>query len=207
MTGIAIYMEGGGQKAAGKAALRVGMGGFLSPLRDLARNRGLGWKVVACGGRDEAYEAFKHAVRTEPDLICLLLVDAESEVIASGDEHVRERDGWEIPAPVAAGVHLMAQVMETWLVADVPALQRYYGQYFAANGLPRHADLEKVDKDRIFESLKTATERTQKGPYHKITHASKLLERIDAAAVRRRCTRCELLFRHVEDLLDEHWQP
>lgn len=191
-------MEGGGDKAEGKAALRIGMGEFLNPLRDLARKHGMRWRVVACGGRDSAYKAFRHAIDSDPESLCILLVDAESEIELNAAEHLRHRDRWDIPEALAGCVHLMAQVMETWLVADPAALQRFYGQGFAERALPRGNDLEKIDKTIIIRSLEAASIRTTKGLYHKVRHASKLLESLDAGIVRRRCPCCDAFFQRIE---------
>ena len=57
--GIAIYMEGGGKGKENRAALRRGMGAFLQPLREAARNKALGWNLVCCGPRDEAFQRFQ----------------------------------------------------------------------------------------------------------------------------------------------------
>lgn len=46
MKHIAIYMEGGGDHKAGKAALRQGMDALLQPLKEIARSHALGWKLV-----------------------------------------------------------------------------------------------------------------------------------------------------------------
>jgi len=71
---------------------------------------------------------------------------------------------------------------------------RYHGQGFRPNALPRAADLETVAKTDFAHALEHATRATQKGPYHKIHHASALLERIDPATVTQRCRHCRRLF-------------
>ncbi len=48
----------------------------------------------------------------------------------------------------ARSVHLLAQTMEAWIVADADALSRYYGPGFNARALSRAADLENVAKGR-----------------------------------------------------------
>ena len=91
-------------------------------------------------------------------------------------------------------IHLMAQTMETWILADSEALAKYYGQNFAPNALPKSDDLERVSKADVEQALKRATQKTQKGAYHKIKHASDLLKRIDPEKARKKCRHCDRLF-------------
>ena len=99
-------------------------------------------------------------------------------------------------------VHLMVQMMETWIVADPDALKAYYGQGFRANTLPRHQNLEEVSKRNIEQALDRATHGTQKEEYHKIKHAKDLLQRIDPMTVREKCPHCERLFDTLLRLID-----
>ena len=46
MSGVAIYVEGGGQGKNSQAALRRGMDGFLRRLKDAARTKGWRWRLV-----------------------------------------------------------------------------------------------------------------------------------------------------------------
>ena len=65
MSGIAVYMEGGGRASKdGKARLRQGMAEFI---RKVVSQKRLGWKVVACGSRNDAHDAFQNANRTSPE--------------------------------------------------------------------------------------------------------------------------------------------
>ena len=63
MSGVTIYMEGGGDFKDQKAQLRQGMDQFLATLKDKARAQNWKWKLTPCGGRREAYEAFLNARR------------------------------------------------------------------------------------------------------------------------------------------------
>ncbi len=96
MSGVAIYMEGGGDSRDSKAALRQGMGVFLDPLKAVARARSWRWKLVCCGGRQEAFGAFVHALRSSESTVVALLVDAEGPVAASPRAHLQARDGWDL---------------------------------------------------------------------------------------------------------------
>lgn len=191
---IAIYFEGGGNSAETKAALRLGMSAFLKPLVDLARQRHFRWSITSCGGRDQALDAFSDALKKEPEKFNLLLVDSEDAVTASPCAHLEQRDRWNLDGALEDQVHLMAQCMETWLVADPEALADYYGQGFNANALPRRINLEDEPKTQIFAELESATRQTQKGSYGKIKQAGRLLALVSQEKAKTRCHHCERLF-------------
>ena len=207
MSRMTIYLEGGGDTAGQKNKLRLGMDTFLASLKDEARARRWGWKLVPCGGRQNAYETFKNArVHAKDGETIVLLVDSEAAVsTATSSEYLRTRlgDRWELADVPEDHIHLMVQTMETWVVADPDTLERYYGQHFYRNALPRTDDLESVNKVAVAESLRLATRRTSKGEYHKILHASELLQLIDATTVRQRCGHCERLFRELGRVVAE----
>ena len=160
------------------------------------------WKLVCCGPRDEAFRSFRNAARNGEAAIVLLLVDAEGPVATGPCEHLQAGDKWDMTGVDAQSVHLMVQTMETWIVADVDALSRYYGQGFNAGALARAVDPESVAKQDLERSLRRATERTGKGRYRKIAHASDLLQRIDAETVRARCRHCQRLFAELGGMID-----
>ena len=178
------------------------MDALLGPLKQAARDKSLHWKLVCCGPRDAAFCGFRKAVGEAEGAIVLLLVDSEGPVSAGPCEHLRARDGWEVTAVEAGSVHLMVQTMEAWIVADADALNRYYGQNFKAGLLPRAGDLESVAKNEVERSLCRATEHTGKGRYHKIKHASDLLQRVDAEKVKARCRHCRRLFDELGGMIE-----
>lgn len=205
MRAITIYMEGGsgGDSSSGRAELRRGMDKFLRAVKDQARDKRWQWKLVACGTRVQARKAFDNACANEPGSHVFLLVDSEGPVTAGPRQHLRRRDGWEFPDVGDDALQLMTQFMETWLVADPDALSDYYGQGFKPKALPASRDLETVDKKTIEAALTRATKSTTKGEYHKIKHASDLLERIDPQKVKARCRHCRRLFEQLESVLKE----
>ena len=196
MTGVTIYMEGGGNSTGQKRRLRAGMNEFLSELSEKVRENRRQWRLVPCGSRQRAYETFNNARgHAGEDEIIVLLVDAEEPVtVPTPVEHLRTGPGWDLSGVNEDRVHLMVQTMETWIVADPDALAVYYGQGFRANALPSRRNLEEEDKTEVASALHRATERTRKGEYHKIRHAADLLALIDPAKARRRCRHCERLF-------------
>jgi hypothetical protein len=194
MTGVAVYMEGGGDGRDSKAALRQGMSVFLDPLKQAARARSWPWKLVCCGGRQEAFAAFVHAMHSGDNTVVALLVDAEAPVVGPPRAHLQAADGWDLSLVRDDMVHLMIQTMEAWIVADHAALAMYYGQRFNRNALPSALNLETVPKIDLASALDRATRSTQKGAYHKISHASHLLQKIDRRVVQQRCPSCKRLF-------------
>ena len=201
MSGISVYVEGGGETAETKAEIRNGMNTFLSSLRESARLKRWHWKVVPCGGRVQARDAFLNARAMEPHLHAILLVDSETVVVGLPRQHLTTRDGWPLTGIPETRVHLMAQVMETWLLSDSDRLQSFYRQGFNVGALPRHQDLERVSKAQISQALEDATRNTQKGRYHKIRHGGPLLGLVQADIVRARCAHCERLFLEIGRLL------
>lgn len=198
---IRIYMEGGGDGKNTKHLIRTGFGKFLEELRNEARSRKIGWRIIACGSRNAAFADFQAARRIHPESFNLLLVDAEGPVSAvSCWQHLRERDGWDQVLP-DKHCQLMVQTMEAWFIADVAALQRFYGQDFHAPSIPKTRDVEQIGKAQIESALRDATRNTQKGRYHKIRHGAQLLKLINLEIVRKRARYCERLFATLTDLI------
>ena len=191
MTSIAIYVEGGGDSTSGKAQLRQGFDGLLEPQKAAARTRRMGWKLVPCGSRNAAFDAFQHAARAASAEIVVLLVDSEDPVSVSTPDgrvaHLAARDRWDLEDVAAERVHLMTQCMETWIVADAAALAEFYGKSFHQPTLPRRTPLDDEPKRSVYAALEAATRSTQKGSYGKIKHASELLRRIRPDVVAKRC--------------------
>ena len=202
MKGIVIFMEGGGTSRGSKAALRQGMDAFLAPLKSAARSKALRWELKACGRRNAAFREFHNALNAGEDAFVVLLVDAEAPVSMTPSQHLASRDGWKIDFSNEDAVHLMVQVMETWIIADADTLAAYYGQGFRSNALPRRQNLEDVSKSDVERALNLATEQTTKGRYQKIKHASDLLRRIDLNKVRQRCRHCERLFNTITEQIE-----
>ncbi len=78
----------------------------------------------------------------------VLLVDAEEPVRGSPVDHLKARDGWDIHEADQDTIHLMTQMMETWIIADPGALCTYYGKGFRENALPKASNLRPVDNYR-----------------------------------------------------------
>lgn len=201
MSSIAIYMEGGGDSAQGKAALRQGMDAFLEKIKSKARQKGWRWKMVSCGGRDQAMSAFIHSLTSNPDTHSFLLVDSETLVSGAKIAHLTKTGSGSLSAAKEDCVHLMCQVMETWLIADPEAIEKYYGKNFHRNSLPKRINLEEVTKPDIYNALESATKDTTKGRYHNIHHAKDLLGLVSPDKVRKRCLHCDKLLQILDNVL------
>lgn len=201
MRAIHIYVEGGGPTNRTQSPLREGFDGFFSELKSLAKSRDVFLRFVFAGSRKEAFEDFQTSRRTNPERINLLLVDSESAVLSLPCVHLKQRDGWALDGVDEEHVHLMAQCMEAWLLADPEAMAEYYNQGFNANALPVRINLEEEPKTQISAALESATRHTQKGRYHKIKHASELLKRVSAQKAQNRCPHCKRFFETVTRMI------
>ncbi len=114
-----IYVEGGSDALATRC--REG----FRKLLEKAGFTGRIPRIVACGGRDEAYDDFENALASGKYAHLALIVDSEDPVqdIEKTWEHLKARDGWERPPGADdAQVFLMTTCMETWIVADRDSL-------------------------------------------------------------------------------------
>ncbi|HLA80349.1 MAG TPA: DUF4276 family protein [Thermoleophilia bacterium] len=202
MTGLRIYVEGGGDAKRQKATLRLGFQAFLRPLRGVAREHRLTWDVILCGGRQAAYDDYLTALRKHADKVNILLVDAEGPVVQPAWQHLQARDGWADPGVGDDCCHLMVQMVEAWLIADPDALEAYYGHRFHRGSLPTSPDVEAIPKDRLLSALELASRDTQKGKYRKIAHCADLLARVSVRNVRQRAMHCARFFDTVERMID-----
>lgn len=201
VTEIRLYVEGA-RDTTSSSALRNAFGAFLRAAHDEARRRGVRWKVIACGSREEALRDFRIGCRNNPGAANLLLVDAEGPVDSQPREHL-VRTLRRVPDDLMdEQVHLMVQSMEAWLIADPDALARYYRDGFNPRALPAAPNVETVPKGDLVPALERATTNTQKGKYHKTRHAFHLLGMIDPARVKERAPHCRRLFDTLRTLLD-----
>lgn len=147
-------------------------------------------RVVACGGRRNAYDSFRtsHDNAGNADFP-ILLVDGEAPVTEADPwEHVRRRpgDAWQRPGGASSDqLHLMVQAMEAWFHADKQKVQEFYGQGFRLAALSQRPDIDNIPKSDLFDGLKMATTACPtKGEYSKGGHSFAILALIDPAKVR-----------------------
>lgn len=178
-----LYVEGGGDSKVLHSACRRGFSEFLRK----AGLQGSMPRIVACGGRRQAFDDFCTAVKQKK--IAVLLVDSEVLVTdVSPWRHLLSRPGdqWAKPAGVTDdGCHLMVQCMESWFLADRQSLAAFFGQGFQANQLPAEASpIESINKDQLLQSLVKASRQCKtKSSYGKSEHSFLLLAKIDPAKV------------------------
>lgn len=186
MVSIKIYVEGGGDRKDLKTRCRQGFSQFF----EKAGLKGQMPAVVSCGSRQKAYDNFCTATKTSgDDELPMLLVDSEEAVCQSPWKHLQTRDGWTRPdEALDEQAHLMVQVMESWFLADRPALVRHFGQGFRESALPNRTKIEEVPKQEVFDSLKSATRDCGKDKVYdekaKGRHSFDILGKIDPVKVR-----------------------
>lgn len=179
MVAAKVYVEGGGDSHALRAACRKG----FSTLFDRAGLHGRMPRIVAAGSRAEAFKRFCTALlNAAPREFVCLLVDSEAPVAANTSP-------WALLGNQPAGAdddnaHLMVQCMEAWFLADQQALERFFGQGFRRNALPNRTDVETIPKRDIFAVIESATcACVTKDPYRKGTHSFEVLALLDPEKV------------------------
>lgn len=198
VTEVRIYCEGGGDGRA-KELFREGLNSFLAKLKNEARVRKIRWTLIACGSKHQTYKDFRLALRTHSTAFNVLLVDSD------GPKTI-EQNPWLYLGKDPNGqnerhCHLMVQLMETWLIADVDTLQRYYGSEFKRSVVPADANVERIEKSRLVQALNSATSKTQKGKYHKIQHAPDILKILDTEKVCSAAPHCRRLFQTLSAII------
>ena len=183
--------------------LREGFSEFLKSVRESARQKGMRWQLIVCGGRSQTYDAFVDAVAKEPAVFNVLLVDSEEPVAISVSPwtHLtnRQADRWNKPAGVDdARCQMMVVCMEAWFLADPAALGLHFGGNFDVKKLPAANQAETRRKEDIEDDLRQAVLHTAAGEYKKIRDGAKLLKCVNPDEVRKHCKWCQRLFTNLE---------
>jgi hypothetical protein len=184
MVELHLYVEGGGDSKLLRTAGRRGFSEFLAK----AGLKGHMPRIVACGGRRQAYDDFCTALRQSRH-VAMLLVDSEDAVtVPSSWTHLLQRpaDAWPTPPDATDDdCHLMVQCMESWLLADRDALKTFFGQGYDANALPPEQNsIETIPKIVVYQALAKATKDCKtKERYGKGEHSFLLLALIDPVKV------------------------
>lgn len=201
MREIWIYVEGGGVEAWQQAGFRTGFDTFLSEMKSRALDNDFEWHLVASGPRPTAYKWFLQKLAAKPDANVLLLVDSERPVTKPAHQHLAEKkDEWELDKSLEDQLHLMVECMEAWLIEDLDALNRFYGEKFD-RGKFETADVRKRRKNAVITALEAASRRTPKGKYGKLTHGPDLLAVVDTRLVRKGAVQCERLFAYLQSII------
>lgn len=180
---IRIYFEG-------DSRLKVGFDRFFSEVIAAARRQRRQVSMIATNGTPA--RDFRIAQKKHPDSINILVLDSDRPLDGT-ESRRRGLASWD------DRVFWMAEVMESWFLADREALKRYYARDFQESALPRNPQVEKISKADVLDGLKEATKNTQKREYHKTKHAPAILQMIDRNLVKEKAPQCKRLF----DALDE----
>ena len=193
-----LYVEGGSTSAELMSRFREGWHNFFESA-GLHHNKP---RVVPGRGREDTLAKFRKAVaKPETGTLPLLLVDSEGPVRSGFSvwQHLQNSLGQSRPAGASDDqAFLMAQVMETWFLADRGSLKRYSGASFREDVLENWPHLEMVPKDTVFEALEAATascgmKYTQRD---KAKFSYRLIGQLDAGLVEDKCPHAkELLLR------------
>lgn len=181
---LKIYVEGGGDTNALRTKCRRGFSEFFRK----AGLEGRMPRVVASGGRQEAFEDFCTSLgKARTGDFIALLVDSEAPIPAGSNPwmHLKARDNWDRPATATDdNAHLMVQCMEAWFLADKDNLAAFFGNGFNRNALPSRADVENIAKTQALDGLRSATRLCDpEGEYGKGRHSFDILARLDPQKV------------------------
>lgn len=180
-----LLVEGGGDNHALHKECREG----FRKLLEKAGFTGSLPRIVACGAREKAYDAFLTAhYQRRPGELVVMLVDSEIRRLSGLTkwQQLKESDGWARPEDAGEeDLFLMVQMMEVWLLADVAAWEAYFGKGLQSSHLPSRPNLEDAPKDAVMEGIHKATRNTKpKGAYNKGGHSFRLLGLIDPEKLR-----------------------
>jgi hypothetical protein len=125
--------------------------------------------IDACGGRQEAFRDFKIALSASQSDYVALLLDSEDPIsdVERPWQHLAARLNDPMPRPKGVNDEqalLMTTCMETWLVADHPALRKHFRQdRFHFSALPSLVGLESRDRHEVHDSLVKASAECSNG--------------------------------------------
>jgi len=186
---VRVYIEGGAEGGKANSDFRRSWKHFLIELHKLAMRKGYqGLQPVRGMGRGRAFHSFSRHPVQYPDDLGVLLVDAETAVPKNTRvwDVVARRvgDQWRCP-PWAKEDHLylMVHSVETWLLTDPDALQKFFGRDFNRRPLPT-TNLESWPKDEIETALRKATKDSAKGAYRH-GHANQIIGMVDPTKVKK----------------------
>ena len=186
-----LFVEGGGDNKKNLTEFKRGLSGLAGKLA--ARRP----RVVACGSRENALRSFRAELSRGGS--ALLLVDSEDPVAPQNRgrpwAHLAARDQWQKPQGADYDdAHLMAQCMESWLLADPDALAAHFGAGFKRAKLPQNPQVEEVAKADVMSGLAAAAKETRSGEYRKTRDGFALIGKIDPSRVESRAPHAKRFF-------------
>lgn len=197
--------EGGGERGQPSKSLAIKMRYSFKSFISRARIDQGDFKIVRCGSRDQAFNEFRKDIQNRKlGTVPLLLVDSEDPVPSNTNpwEFVYKRDHWDRPDEARdEHLHLMTQCMETWFLADLNALEKYFGNGFNRNCLPKTSPIEDALKIDIIKGIDDAARNTAKRCYDKGEHSFEILAMIDPLMVQEQSPWACRLFKLLDDIL------
>jgi len=196
---VRIYIEGGGDSKDLQSRCREGF-------RKLIEKTGFEGRMpstVACGGRNNAYDMFKIALRSaDVNEFPMLLVDSEEPVTMAPWDHLKSRDGWDRPAGAEDDqAQMMVTCMETWIMADRGALRKVFGVHLRESALFPVEGLERRSRQDLLAALKNATEDCGRGKgYDKGRRSFQILSELDPEMLKENLS----YFRRFSETLDRY---
>lgn len=194
MVTIKIYIEGEGEGKDMDIRFREAWTRFFKSAGLTGRMP----KPIRGKGRAHTFDLFSTAIQNgQIDTMPLLLLDSEEKMISDQGvwQHLKALDGWEKPTKSTENhAYLMVQVMETWFLADLPALQNYFGSKFKISKIPAWTDLESQPKQSVFGALSKATSACNEKRYAKGKISFEILGKINPILVQQKCSQAKRLF-------------
>jgi hypothetical protein len=147
-------------------------------------------RLVACGGRDGAFNDFRiaHGKRKAGDYIALL-IDSE-EALADVDKtwqhlaQVRTVQAWARPGGADDDqVLFMTTCMETLIVADRKVLREHFGSALQETALPAQSNPEARDRHAVQHALVRAS-RNCKNAYAKGSKSFEIVGKLTPATLK-----------------------
>jgi hypothetical protein len=156
MVSVTIFVEGGGESKELRSRCREGFSKLIEKIGFVGHMP----RIVACGGRKNAYDMFNTAMASVGyDEYPILLVDSEDPISSDRPwDHLYISDSWG--RPVGANddqAQMMATCMETWIMVDHEALHKVFGSCLLERNLIPVDNLEKRSRQELLEALKSAT--------------------------------------------------
>jgi hypothetical protein len=200
MVSVTIYVEGGGDCDELKTRCRKG---FSKLIKKMGFDKRMP-RIVACGGRDKAYEKFNTAITSASnDEFPILLVDSEDPITSGPWEHLKARDcRWDRPVGAKDDqAQMMATCMETWIMADHEALREVFGSCLREGTLFPLNDLENRLRKELYETLVSATNDCGKNKgYEKGARSFQILEILNPKLLEDNLP----YFKRFRETLDQH---
>ena len=181
---LRIYFEG-------DDGLKPGFDRFLKEIKEAARNKRCEFVAVATNGTPA--KEYLIALKTHRRAWNVLLLDSDEAVLRPSVSVLRRKG---LTGCDPESIFWMVQIMESWFLADIEALQSHYKSGFKTNVVTGNPEVEKIPKADVLLKLENATRRTKAGKYQK-NHAFKLLGLIDPAKVRKAAPNCDRMFRLI----------